>query len=110
GLGGGEKAAGDCQQLTKAPFFSSSNLRERMDGPGAPDIAVYALSAFASANYPADRTTDAMVAQVIALQHADGRWDIGTVARPPIEDGDIFRTALALRAPKTYRASGRAVG
>jgi len=50
-----------------------------------------------------------MLAQVIALQHADGRWSMGTVARPPIEDGDIFRTALAIRALKTYGAPGRAV-
>jgi hypothetical protein len=101
------KAARDRQQLTKAPLYSPSNLLERMDGPGAPDIAVYALSALAGASYPPDRTTDAMVAQVIALQCRDGHWAIGTIARPPIEDGNIFRTALAIRALKTYGPPGR---
>ena len=35
--------------------------------------------------------TDAMIANVAAQQYADGRWHLGGLARPPIQDGDIFR-------------------
>jgi len=104
-----EKAAADRYQLTKVPFFSASNLMERFDGPGAPDIAFYALAGFANAKYPADRTTDAMVANTAAQQRADGSWTFGGVARPPIEDGHITRTALGIRALKSYGPPGRNV-
>jgi len=102
------KVATDRQQLTKGPFFSPANLLERMDGPGAPDVALYALVALASDAYAPDRITDAIVANAIAIQARDGHWAVGTVARPPIEDGDIFRTALGIRALSAYGPPGRA--
>jgi ankyrin repeat protein len=102
------KVASDRQQLTKGPFFSPANLLERMDGPGAPDVAFYALTALASSAYVPDRITDAIVANTIALQASDGHWTMGTTARPPIEDGDIFRTALGIRALSAYGPPGRA--
>jgi ankyrin repeat protein len=103
-----EKAAGDRQQLTKAPFFSPLNLLERMDAAGSPDVPLYALTALGSAGYEPDRTTDAIVANLLAHQRADGRWTLGGVARPPIEDGDIFRTALAIGVMKIYAPPGLA--
>ena len=43
-------------------------------------------------------------------QSGDGRWIVphGAIPRPPIEDSDITRTALAIGALKTYGAPGRA--
>jgi ankyrin repeat protein len=102
------KVATDRQQLTKGPFFSPANLLERMDGPGTPDVPLYALVALASSAYAPDRITDATIANTIANQHGDGHWAIGTIARPPIEDGDIFRTALGIRALRVYGPPGRA--
>jgi ankyrin repeat protein len=107
GIGIDPKAAADRVQLTKAPYFSPPNLLDRLDGPGAPDVPFYALAALASAAYPPDRITDAIVVNTAAQQRTDGRWSIGTVARPPIEDGDIFRTALGIRALKTFAPAGR---
>jgi hypothetical protein len=43
----------------------------------------------------------------MAQQRTDGRWTTGIVARPPIEDGDIFRTALGIRALSLYGPPGR---
>jgi ankyrin repeat protein len=101
------KSARDRQQLTKARFFSASNQLERMDSAGTPDVPLYALAAFASTEYAPDRTTDAMIANTIANQLSDGRWGLGSIARPPIQDGDIFRTALGIRALKVYGPPGR---
>jgi ankyrin repeat protein len=103
-----QKAAGDRLQLTKAPYFSPLNLLERLDGPGSPDVPLFALGAMAAQGYKPDRTTDAVLANVMAHQSSNGRWGLaGGVARPPIEDGDIFRTALAISAMKNYAPAGR---
>jgi hypothetical protein len=57
-----------------------------------------------------DRTTDGMSALLMAHQRANGAWSGGgAIARPPIEDGDIFRTALAVRAISLYAPPARAI-
>jgi ankyrin repeat protein len=86
---------------------TASGLLERVDGP-AVDIQLYTLGGFAAAAYPPDRATDALIANVSAQQWRDGRWHIGGIARPPIEDGDFSRTALGVRALKIYGLPGRA--
>jgi hypothetical protein len=73
-----------------------------------PEIDAYALVALHSSGHPADRTTDTVVANLMAQQRIDGHWTAGVVARPPIEDGDIFRTALGVRALALYGTPGRA--
>lgn len=104
-----EQAALGRQKLNKA-FFGAMGpmLLERTDTPGSPDLPMYALAAMASTGYAPDRMTDAMVANVAAQQLSDGRMHLGGVARPPIEDGDIFRTALGIRVMKVYGPPGRA--
>jgi mono/diheme cytochrome c family protein len=83
-------------------------LLERLDTAGTPDIPLYTLMALASRSYAPDAMTDAMIANVAAQQYADGRWHLGGLARPPIQDGDIFRTAFAIRAINIYAPPGRA--
>ena len=109
GLQVDEKAAADRRQLTKAPFFSPLNLLERLDGPGSPDVPLFALGALAAGGYEPDRTTDAMLANIVAHQTSSGRWlsPHGAIARPPIEDGDFYRTALGIGAMKHYAPPGR---
>ena len=85
----------------------ASNLLLRDDGP-AVDILLYSLVAAASTGQAPDRGTDALAFNVAAQQRADGRWHIGGIARPPIEDGDFTRTALAIRGLKTFGPPGRA--
>ena len=105
-----EKAAATRQSLTKTRFFSPLNQLERMDGPGSPDVDLYALVALAASGVEADRSIDAAVANVLSQQRADGRWtlSIGGVARPPVEDGDVTRTFLAINMMKSYGPPGRA--
>ena len=105
-----EKAAADRQQLTKAPYFLPLNLLERMDSAGSPIVPLYALAALASSGYEPDRTTDALVANIVAHQESDGYWRVplGVISRPPIEGGGISATALAINVMKTYGSPGRA--
>jgi hypothetical protein len=56
---------------------------------------------------PPDWTTDATAINIAVQQSADGRWHFGGLARPPIGDGDITTTALAVRALKTYGPPAR---
>jgi hypothetical protein len=90
--------------LTAAFAATGPMLLERFDGPTV-DILLYTLAGLA---HPPDRTTDAMVANIVAQQSRNGGWIQGGGARPPIEDGDVFRTALAVRAMTQYGPPGRA--
>jgi ankyrin repeat protein len=92
---------------TTGHFASAPPLVERLDVPGTPDVPLYTLLALASRSYAPDAITDAMIANIAAQQYADGRWHLGGVSRPPIQDGDITRTALAIRALAVYAPPGR---
>jgi hypothetical protein len=105
-----QRIAADRRQLTRVPYFSPLNVLERMDGPGPPDVPLYALAGLAASGQQPDRVIDAMVANVAAQQLHDGRWkrpNPGAVARPPIEDGDVYRTAIAISVFKAFAAPGR---
>jgi ankyrin repeat protein len=97
------------QKVVKGRYASlAPGLMQRIDVPGTPVVPIYSLWALASAGTPPDSTTDAMAINVAAQQLADGRWHIGGVPRPPIGDGDITTTALAVRVLKAYAPPARA--
>ena len=81
-------------------------LLQRMDAP-VPEILTYIGMQLAAENAPADRGTDAMVHNIAALQSQAGNWHLGWVARPPMSDGDISRTAVAVRILQLYGPAGR---
>jgi ankyrin repeat protein len=89
------------QALTLTRYFSLTSRYERLDGP-VPEIDAYALLALYWSGYTPDRTTDSIATILMAQQWPNGSWSSGVVARPPIEDGDIFRTALGVRAISIY--------
>jgi ankyrin repeat protein len=84
-------------------------LYERMD-IGVPEIFASSLAALAAMGYPANRATDALVANIAASQVADGSWPLvgGIGSRPPAEEALITRTALCVRSLKIYGPPGRA--
>jgi ankyrin repeat protein len=97
-----EKAAAGRIEMLRTGAIPPFMLRERMD-IGVPEIIMYQLAGLAAVGHKADRTTDAMVMNVAATQAADGGWHaIGLQQRPGGEDGEIFRTALGIRALKAY--------
>jgi ankyrin repeat protein len=108
GIAVDEKAIVARQKLNKASFGAAGPaLAERADTPGSPDLSLFALTAMAAIDQAPDRMTDFMIANMVAQQHADGHWHI-TGVRPPMEDGDVPRTAMGIRAIKAYGPPGRA--
>ena len=110
GLQVDEKAAADRRTLTRVPYFAPLNMLERFDAAGTPDVPLYALGALAADGVQPDRVIDGVLANVAAVQTADGRWlsPAGAIARPPMGDGDITRTALGIAALKRFGPPGRA--
>ena len=108
GIAMDEKAAADRRTLTRTRFFAPANFFERMEAGGTPDVEMYALAALGASSEEPDRNIDAAIANIMAHQRADGSWTFGGIARPPVEDGDVFRTALAITVMKNYGLPGRA--
>lgn len=108
GLRVDDKAAEGRRNQTRASIVGRGPvLLERIEGGGTPDVPLYSLIALASTGYAPDRATDTMLANLIAQQLQDGRWRRVGLARPPIQDGDILRTALGIRALKAFGSPGR---
>lgn len=106
GLPVDEKAASERVKMLKA-VYPPEPLLERMDAAGAMEQLAYPLLGLAANGYAPDRLTDGMVANIAASQRSDGSWHVGAAARPPAEEGDIFRTAICLRALKVFGPPGR---
>ena len=75
---------------------------------GGADNNLYAAEALVRADYPANRVTDYLVANLAASQGEDGGWHLPGYSRSPIQDSDFSRTAMAMRTLKKYGTAGRA--
>jgi N-acyl-D-amino-acid deacylase len=102
-----EQAAEERFKMLKA-IYPPEPFLERFDAAGAQEQLAYPLTGLAALNHAPDRMTDAMIANIAAAQRADGSWHVGAAARPPAEEGDLFRTAVCIRALQTYSPAGRA--
>jgi ankyrin repeat protein len=95
--------------LKGGQFFLASleqPLLQRMDAP-VPEILTFIGLQLAAENAAADRSTDALIHNIAALQRQTGNWHVGWAARPPMSDGDISRTAVAIRILQVYAPAGR---
>ena len=94
--------------LAKGRWASAGDqLLLRFDPEGGADQIDYGMAYLAAAGYRADWMTDAMVVNLVEQQLADGSWHSGGVARAPMEDSDITRTAMSLHAIRTFGWPGR---
>jgi hypothetical protein len=101
-----EKAATErWAQLTVA--LNGSQLEGAAPLGGA-DNNLYLAEALVRSGYPSDRKTDVLAANLAAYQSGDGGWHLPGYARSPLQDNDFSRTAMAIRALKTYGTPGRA--
>jgi ankyrin repeat protein len=75
---------------------------------GGADNNLYSAEALVRAGFPANRTTDLLAANLAASQGGDGGWHLPGYSRSPIQDSDFSRTAIAMRALKTYGTPARA--
>jgi squalene cyclase len=73
---------------------------------GLPDNHLYGTFMMAVLNVPSSLATDAWVYYLAAKQRQAGNWH-GMATRTPIQDGDISRTALAIRALSVYGIPAR---
>ncbi len=71
---------------------------------GGVDTAGYALLGLAAAEYPPNKTTDAVVAYLLQI-HAESRHWKCSSNRPPTEANDITTSALALRGLAEFARS-----
>lgn len=101
-----EKANGErWNQLTIA--LNGSQLEGAAPLGGA-DNNLYLAEALVRGGYAADRKTDILASNLAAYQSGDGGWHLPGYARSPIQDNDFSRTAMGIRALKTYATPGRA--
>lgn len=75
---------------------------------GGADNNVYLAEALVRSGYKPDRITDLLAANLAAYQGGDGGWHLSGYSRSPLQDSDYARTAMAVRALKTYGTPGRA--
>jgi ankyrin repeat protein len=101
-----EKAAGDrWNQLTSS--LNASQL-EGAASLGGADNNLYLAEALVRSGYKPDRKTDVLAANLAAYQGGDGGWHLPGYVRSPLQDNDFSRTAMGIRALKTYGTPGRA--
>jgi ankyrin repeat protein len=74
---------------------------------GGADNNLYAVEALLRAGYPSNRITDFLSANLAESQGGDGGWHLPGYSRSPMQDSDFSRTAMAMRALKTYGTPGR---
>jgi ankyrin repeat protein len=75
---------------------------------GGADNNLYSAEGLVRAGYPTGRATDYLVANLAMSQGGDGGWHLPGYSRSPLQDSDFSRTAMAMRALKTYGTPGRA--
>ena len=98
-----EAAAADQWKAMSTGLRARENgFVQRLDSGGGLDATLYTLSALQANKYPADSTTDAMVAYILSRQFTDGRWPREEASRPPLQDSDFYRVALAVSALRAY--------
>ena len=75
---------------------------------GGADNNLYSVEALVRTGYAPNRITDYLAANLAASQGGDGGWHLPGYSRSPLQDSDFSRTAMAMRALKTYGTPGRA--
>jgi len=103
-----DKAATELLAAAKGRWQSMSDaLLLREDPPGGLDEEVYSALHLIAAGYKPEGVTDAVVINILAQQLPNGGWHSGFLARSPMEDSDITRTALSMRALRELAWPGR---
>jgi ankyrin repeat protein len=100
-------AAESVQQVLAQWGMFQPGLLERLDGPAAPDMQMFAAFGLAAAKQPSDLVTDTLAVHIASTQRRDGGWKLGGFSRAPMEEGNAARTAMSLRALQVYGPPAR---
>ena len=93
-------------QVTVALNVSTPAFLQGVESGGQPDSHLFELFMLAAMKTPPTLATDAWMYYLAAKQRPAGNWHSITT-RPPIQDGDINRTAMAIRAVTVYGTPSR---
>ena len=93
-------------QVTVALNVSIPAFLQGVESGGQPDSHLYELFMMAAMKMPPTLATDAWMYYLAAKQRPAGNWHSITT-RPPIQDGDINRTAMSVRALSVYGTPAR---
>jgi ankyrin repeat protein len=86
-------------------LFLASRLPQLVqlrDAGGLPDGLLYSMFLLAGEGMAPNRTSDSVAHFLSAKQRQEGNWQGIGGTRAPIQDGDVSRTALAIRALTAY--------
>jgi ankyrin repeat protein len=86
-------------EVTNLPFMLSAG--------GDYDRLLYQVLAMADLGDSPSPNTDAIVQYLAARQDPSGAWIALSGPRPPLESSSVLRTAMSIRALKTYRLPAR---
>jgi ankyrin repeat protein len=95
------------QVLTTLTALSPPLIQLRESG-GLPDGAVYITWWLATQGQAPTRATDVIVRYLAAKQRGDGSWEGVGGSRAPMQDGNLSRTALSIRALTAFATPARA--
>jgi ankyrin repeat protein len=107
GIAVDERAAAEQSKVVEFGWRGLEQPMLQRANPFVPDMNAYSLLGLSAASRAADRITDAIVFDLAAAQRATGEWNLGVTARPPIQDGNFSRTAMAIRALRAYGTAAR---
>ena len=96
----------EVSQITIGMNVSVAGFLQGRESGGEPDTHLYEAFMLAAMKIPPTLGTDAFVYYLAAKQRPAGNWHSITT-RPPIQDGDINRTAMAIRALAVYGTPAR---
>jgi hypothetical protein len=99
-------ALAESSVVTNAMGTNATSYLQLREFGGLPDNFLYGTFMMAALNMPSSSSTDAWVYYLAAKQRQAGNWH-GMATRTPIQDGDISRTALAIRALSVYGIPAR---
>jgi ankyrin repeat protein len=82
-------------------------LMQQVDPPPGREGVEYSVLQFGATGLPSSRAIDALLHYLVAGQRKAGNWPHIGVPRPPIQDGDFFGTAMAVRCLQLYGIPAR---
>jgi hypothetical protein len=82
-------------------------LLQKREGGGFADPPAYSLLALHAAGYRPNPVTDTLALYIAGAQLRDGSWKVDGASRSPIQEGNIGRAAIAVRAMQLYAPPAR---
>jgi hypothetical protein len=105
--GWGERADGPAAQAANSLLGNVQTMLQDREAGGAPDTALYVSMMMVARHDASSLATDALAAYLAAKQRPAGNWRGVGATRAPIQDGDISRTAMAIRTLSVYATPAR---